>query len=336
MNETISTIEKFKGLEIEIPRDVAKTIAKSFEEFPNPTLSIEAMRYFLTTSSSIISRILPFEIADTLFQIRYNLINPSFIKFKGLQIDEFLPPTPADGCWSKLKQTFVSEALLLGFAQQLGTPFGFVNEKDGKILHQICPVKGKERTSSSASSSKSLGWHIEIAYHELLRPRYVSLICLRQDHEKNAITTVVDLRNVISNLPNWALDELRKPNFIFSIPESFNESACFSLPRPIIMGEFDLPEFVLDFKGMKPANPSLETYAAIELLEQEMNHPNNINNIILEKGDLLFIPNRYTAHGRSDFIPHYDGFDRWLQRVYITDSIWASRSTITNNVLIFN
>jgi len=43
--------------------------------------------------------------------------------------------------------------------------------------------------------------------------------------------------------------------------------------------------------------------------------------IKLEKGDLVIINNRRAIHGRSAFTPRYDGKDRWLQRVYITNSL---------------
>jgi len=45
----------------------------------------------------------------------------------------------------------------------------------------------------------------------------------------------------------------------------------------------------------------------------------------LEPGDLLIINNRKVMHGRSEFIPRYDGQDRWLQRVYVTNDLYSGR-----------
>lgn len=41
------------------------------------------------------------------------------------------------------------------------------------------------------------------------------------------------------------------------------------------------------------------------------------NFVRLEPGDLLVVDNRRAIHGRSAFPARYDGFDRWLQRMYV-------------------
>ena len=39
--------------------------------------------------------------------------------------------------------------------------------------------------------------------------------------------------------------------------------------------------------------------------------------IKLKPGDLLLIDNRRVLHSRNAFQAHYDGYDRWLQRIYL-------------------
>lgn len=43
--------------------------------------------------------------------------------------------------------------------------------------------------------------------------------------------------------------------------------------------------------------------------------------VFLQEGDLLIIDNRRAVHGRNKFTAYYDGYDRWLQRAYVTRDI---------------
>jgi L-asparagine oxygenase len=324
-----------KGLELTLPTAVANQLHKELRVLPNPTQSPMAMRKFLRSAKKKVAALLPDSFADKLDLVRYHQVNPSYILIKGCPVDETLPDTPTNGAWSPMKESFVSEAILLGIGQQIGMPYGFSEEKDGKLLHQIAPVIGKETEQSSASSSTNLGYHIEVAYHETMRPNYVVLYCLRSDIEKQASTIVVDLRNALAQMPEWAVEELKKPNFVFSLPVSFGGVAQWSSPMPVIKGDLSLPECVLDFKGMLAISEDKRCQEALDMLETIMHETENINNIYLEKGDLLFIPNRYTAHGRSFFKPRYDGQDRWLQRIYLADSLWQARSSASPETLIY-
>lgn len=43
--------------------------------------------------------------------------------------------------------------------------------------------------------------------------------------------------------------------------------------------------------------------------------------VVLGPGDVLMIDNARTVHGRSAFIPRYDGSDRWLARMFSLSSL---------------
>jgi alpha-ketoglutarate-dependent taurine dioxygenase len=47
--------------------------------------------------------------------------------------------------------------------------------------------------------------------------------------------------------------------------------------------------------------------------------------VILERGDALYIDNYRTLHGRAPYTAKYDGTGRWLKRIYISGSIRRSR-----------
>jgi alpha-ketoglutarate-dependent taurine dioxygenase len=44
----------------------------------------------------------------------------------------------------------------------------------------------------------------------------------------------------------------------------------------------------------------------------------------LEPGDLLVVDNSVAVHGRSPFRAHFDGTDRWLQRVFVVADLTPS------------
>jgi hypothetical protein len=43
--------------------------------------------------------------------------------------------------------------------------------------------------------------------------------------------------------------------------------------------------------------------------------------VVLADGDLLVIDNDHAVHGRTPFIPRYDGTDRWLKRALVVTSL---------------
>ncbi|MBE0334825.1 hypothetical protein IHE60_11820 [Staphylococcus epidermidis] len=67
------------------------------------------------------------------------------IVFKNLPKDNELPKTPEDGKPSVDKKSFVSETILFLFMSILGEVFGYEDEKDGQLVHDISPIKGQEK-----------------------------------------------------------------------------------------------------------------------------------------------------------------------------------------------
>ena len=50
-----------------------------------------------------------------------------------------------------------------------------------------------------------------------------------------------------------------------------------------------------------------------------------LQDLVLKPGDIVFIDNYRTVHGRRPFKARYDGYDRWLKRVNITNDLRKSR-----------
>jgi len=328
---------KYQGLEVPLPFEERELLREALASkvIPNPIdNNLDTLSHIIRGSQRCY-QFLPEYMHRQLLQMRLGTFNPSYYLVRGLPIDEDLPATPLDGSWNPNKKTFISEALLLGIGSMLGFPFGFAKEKDGRLVNQISPIPGKEETQSSASATTLLGYHTEIAYEDNLRPRFLLLVCLRQDREKTARTNIVDMRNVLRNLPNWAIQELRKHQFQFKVPDSFSNSTIWAAPKPILSGPLSNPEVVYDAKACKLIYHTETGSLALKLLQVEVNKPEYCQAIELTLGDLLIIPNYFTVHGRSSFVPRFDGHDRWLVRVYVTDSIFKNRQDMTENLLVF-
>ncbi|TDD59964.1 hypothetical protein E1263_12755 [Kribbella antibiotica] len=49
--------------------------------------------------------------------------------------------------------------------------------------------------------------------------------------------------------------------------------------------------------------------------------------MVLVAGDLMVVDNRKAVHGRTSFVPRYDGNDRWLRRSFAVRDLSLSRGS---------
>ena len=267
-------------------------------------------------SHALLSSELPPALVAAIQDFRSNGLAPGAMVVSGLPLDPILPMTPARGERSTEKTSFVSEGCLLGIATYLGRLLSYPNEKNGDLIHNICPVKSGETVQSNESSKIDLSLHVENAYLDN-RPDFLALFCLRQDHKQEALTSFIDVRSIVSEMDEADIAELQRPKFIVPSPPSHQKATGgveWSAARPIFE-DFDHPNFICHFPGMKALDEKAQQ--ALDKFEEIANRSDLMSNIALEPGSLLLLNNRKVAHGRSQFEPRYDGTDRWLQRIYI-------------------
>lgn len=238
---------------------------------------------------------------------------------RGLPVGEAtLPPTPIRP-GSAQREATVAAAVLATIASGLGDPAAYRPEKTGAIVQDVVPVPGFEEDQSNAGSTL-LSFHTENAFHPH-RPDFVMLLCLRSDHEKVAEIRTACIRQVLHLLDEKAKIELFKPSFITSPPPSFGLGENASEAHAVLSGARDDPDMRIDFEATKPIGGDAEA-AMSDLCELLSVHSQAL---IPEPGDLAIIDNRVTVHGRSSFIPRYDGSDRWLQRTFVLTDLRRSR-----------
>ncbi len=240
----------------------------------------------------------------------------------GLPIDDELPETPRDGRPSPSKNSRVSEAVLVVAASLLGSQIGYREEKEGMLIHDVCPQRGREERQEN-SGSRYFDVHTENAFHPL-RPDHVLLLCLRGDRDRSARTLVGSVRAALPLLSDVDVEILRQPVFKHRMPTSFladGGSAAFSALEPVLTGDRDDPQMSLDAFNTVAAND--RSREAMENLLAALR--NVLTGPALAEGDLLVVDNRRAVHARTGFRPLYDGSDRWLQRAFTIRDLSRTR-----------
>jgi L-asparagine oxygenase len=231
---------------------------------------------------------------------------------QGLPIDEALPETPLDGRPSPSKDSRVSESVLVLAASVLGSLIGYRQEKEGLLIHDVCPQPGREDRQEN-SGSQYFDVHTENAFHPL-RPDHVLLLCLRDDVSRTARTMVGSAAMALPLLPARDIEVLRQPLFRHRMPTSFvtGGEAAYSSLQPVLTGPEDDQRMCVDAFNTVAAND--DAGGALDHLVGALKSV--LVGPVLAPGDLLVVDNRRAVHARTGFEPRYDGSDRWLQRAF--------------------
>lgn len=247
-----------------------------------------------------------------------------FNKF-GCDIDEMMASTatPLAHGFSQNDDLNEIDKILIQTARAWGRPYGYWQEQGGSLVQNIFPIKMTENDQISSSSKKPLEMHTETAFHPWL-PHYVILLCLRGD--TNAGTTFVDLEELIMHLSKDEINLLHQPIFKTSIDMSFlnNKQADKSIMMPILYNNGTSIKY--DRNLMTSNDPDgMDVLAKLADLVEKLK-------VIyyLRSGQMAVIENWRTVHGRTEFVPRYDGTDRWLKRVLVRRSMPMGCDVETN------
>ena len=231
-------------------------------------------------------------------------------------------PTPTE--FGSVERTATVGAAVIGLlSMQLGELIAYRNEKSGALVQNVVPVPGKEEQQSNAGSAR-LAMHIENAFHPR-RPDYVGLLCVRADHERVAGLLLSCIRKAIGTLPEDVRAVLAEPRFVTQPPPSFGLAADQAPLHAVFTGEPSDPDVQVDFHATHGDDD--EAKNALEALHDAITAV--AQTLLLESGDLALVDNRMTLHGRTFFVPRYDGEDRWLHRTFVHLDHRRSRASRT-------
>lgn len=244
-----------------------------------------------------------------------------YILLRGLTLGD-LPPTPNEHGSRLLDQHSTSGTLRL-VADLVGSLIGYEDEKNGALLHDVHPVQGEESRIEN-SGSVDFDFHTENVHHPL-RPDFLGLLCLRQDHERVGATRVASVREALPLLAPRHREMLRRPVFTSAYPTSFARNIAgprpSAGPHPVLFGPANEP--FMRFNSHNTTAADAEGIDALRALSEALEAV--CNDVVLEPGDLVLVDNHIAAHGRSSFTPRFDGTDRWLRRCYSLRAVprWA-------------
>ncbi|WP_416520558.1 guanitoxin biosynthesis L-enduracididine beta-hydroxylase GntD [Streptomyces achromogenes] len=287
---------------------------------------------------------LPRELRTAL--VDFKLTEPSgVVVLSGLPVDDAaLGPTPPD--WrdkAAPDATLHLDIPFLLIACLLGEPIGWATQQDGRIMHDIFPIRAHEHGQIGWGSAETLAWHTEDAFHPL-RTDYLGLMCLRNpDGVETTFADVADVRlepatrealaeERFKILPD---DSHRPQNQVAGGQEDPEVAELIRLsiervdsalrsPEPVavLFGSPREPYVRLDPYYMQGVQGENEQRALDEIgkaLDDVM------GGVALHPGDIAFIDNYRVVHGRKPFKARFDGTDRWLRRLNITRDLRKSR-----------
>lgn len=299
----------------------------------------------LVRRSRVLARALPAHLLEFLEEYRLGEAS-ALCLVSGLRLDEdALGPTPDH--WRNrpaASPALRQEIFFLLCAAALGDVFGWATQQDGRIMHDVLPIRGDELREIGSNSLQHLSWHTEDAFHPC-RGDYVALLCLKNpDGVETVVCSIADI-----DLSRLDVDGLFRPEFSV-MPDnshqpqdgspldgdadverlrrrSFELIAAWSddpEPRPLFYGDPRDPYLALDPYHMDDARWPERAQRAFAQLVEQIDH--GMRDIVLAPGDCVFIDNFRAVHGRKAFTPRYDGSDRWLKRLNITRNIRGSRA----------
>ncbi|MEV6350417.1 TauD/TfdA family dioxygenase [Actinoplanes sp. NPDC051851] len=246
-----------------------------------------------------------------------------FYLVRGIDIDT-VPSTPerhGDAALAGHRTT----GILATFAELLGSLIGYAEEKNGALVHEVYPVRGEEQRIEN-SGSVAFDFHTENVHHPL-RPDFLGLLCLRQDHAAVAATRVASVREAAAYLTAEQIVTLRRPAFRSLYPLSFTRGSTGERPaygpHPVLFGAED--RLFMRFNSHNTQATDAAGRAALRALTEALEQV--VHEVILRPGELVVVDNHVAAHGRSAFTPRYDGEDRWLRRFYSIRAVprWAEQ-----------
>lgn len=242
-----------------------------------------------------------------------------------------VPPTPSAADGEEWQQLIVATPALSVLLATIGEQYGFRPELGGRIVQDILPVPGFEEEQISLGSTVDLEPHVEMAFSPH-RSDYVALLCLRQDHERIAGTTLSSVDDMLPALPPEIIEVLRAPRFKTKVDASFRLSDDIAgdiwiEDVRVLDGPRGRPHLRVDFAETVGTDPG--ACAALRALQGAAVRA--ASTVRLAAGDLLVVDNHRAVHGRTPFLPRYDGADRWLLRSFVTKDLRPSERVRVGN-----
>ncbi|WP_426513731.1 guanitoxin biosynthesis L-enduracididine beta-hydroxylase GntD [Dactylosporangium sp. McL0621] len=285
--------------------------------------------------ATVLAHQLPDRVRDHLNAFRLERMS-GVLSIGGYSVDEDrLGPTPAH--WRDRtghSSAHREELLLVMYCSLIGHPFSWATQQDGRLIHDVIPIKGHENEQLGSSSESLLTWHTEDAFHPL-RGDFLTFACLRNPY--GAATTVGYIDDL--DLSDSVREVLRQERFGIRPDESHlaknntdqNLDAFGGIDDmqadpervAVLFGDPNQPYIRADPYFMVVPDEDPEAQWALDAFVKAMDGA--MFDMVLSGGDFCFIDNFRVVHGRKPFKARHDGTDRWLKRINVTTDLRKSR-----------
>ncbi|MEU3858661.1 guanitoxin biosynthesis L-enduracididine beta-hydroxylase GntD [Streptomyces sp. NPDC028722] len=243
-------------------------------------------------------------------------------------------PTPTDYVHEPVSEEAErATALLLLIGSLLGDPVSFVTQQRGRLVLDLFPIKGHEGEQLGSSSTTTLEWHNEDAFHPL-RADWILLAGIRNhDRVPTTFATVQDIE-----LEDRVREVLFQERFVI-LPDESHTAAFNSrttgvdeeswvaeafrdiadrqtAPRrtAVLSGDREAPYICID-PAFMPRSLDAEALEALDAVTAAIDA--GLRDVVIGPGELLIVDNKRAVHGRRPFAARYDGTDRWLRRINV-------------------
>ncbi|SDC52462.1 TauD/TfdA family dioxygenase [Actinokineospora iranica] len=222
--------------------------------------------------------------------------------------------------------------MLLLVGSLLGSPISFLTQRAGELIRDVFPMPDHEQEKLASSSTTTLHWHTEDAFHPH-RPDWVVLVGLRNPDDVSTTFVPVtdldlapDIRRTLSEERFTIVPDGSHSPTLDSTGDSAHSPSAETFHRivaetyrprelAILTGDPTAPFLCLDppFMRRPLQDPRAET--ALDTLIDTVDR--SLREVTVRPGQILVIDNKRAVHGRRPFQPRYDGTDRWLRRVKV-------------------
>ncbi len=324
--------------EVAYIKNMLSGLAAAYRSAEDPDFLLEA---------ACLSHELPRRLRSALTRFRLAEPEEAMLVLSGYPVDdEKIGRTPEH--WDRPVEarlpTLEEEIFFVLTGSLLGECIGWSTQQDGRIVHDVMPVKGMEQEQIGIGSEQLIWWHTEDAFHPLAGD-YIGLMFLR--NRDRVPTTFASLKGLELDPEDW--QTLFEPHYAIHPDKSHRPEAGHVAegngngngnghhlydrveqmhrepPKiPLLTGDRRSPYIRIDPYFMDPVADNPQAQRAFEALVKAIDA--RIKDVVLEPGDICFIDNFKAVHGRRAFKARYDGYDRWFKRMNITRDLRKSRA----------
>jgi hypothetical protein len=210
------------------------------------------------------------------------------------------------------------EILHMLYASMLGDVFAWDCTQFSNIVNYILPIEADMDRAISSGSARVFDLHTEDAFH-IDAGSYLGLFCIR--NEERGATIISYVGDV--DLSDRGFEKLWNDSFLIR-PNVAHRTSGSGDYRSILFGARESPYIRANFNIIDGCARDTESMDALTRLYERLYDVRQ--EIVLGSGDVIYLDNFRTLHGRDVYRPIYGGSGRWLKRLYISGDIRLSRS----------